>query len=115
MTDAELGTEQLRVADVDDVRSGAETAREHRQVSDHTTDLDDLILACLNKDPGRRPASAAALLEALEQCRVEGTWTQKDARSWWDETASQRSPADGSSQDASGSLPSDWQAALRTR
>ncbi len=45
--------------------------------------LESLILACLAKDPDRRPASARALLEALDACVSEPAWTQERARDWW--------------------------------
>ncbi len=44
--------------------------------------LDDVVLACLRKDPAGRPASAAALANMLEALPVE-PWTQADAAAWW--------------------------------
>jgi hypothetical protein len=46
-------------------------------------DLEKLILRCLEKDPGARPANAGELLAALERCRVEGSWGRREAREWW--------------------------------
>jgi hypothetical protein len=46
-------------------------------------DLEKLILRCLEKDPGARPANAGELLAALERCRVEGSWGRREAAEWW--------------------------------
>lgn len=46
-------------------------------------DIDDVVLACLRKDPARRPADAGELLEMLAACRTGG-WNQPDARRWWE-------------------------------
>jgi serine/threonine protein kinase len=51
-------------------------------------DLEDLILQCLAKDPEDRPASASELQDLLSDCEAAGTWTQRDAREWWQEHAS---------------------------
>jgi hypothetical protein len=40
-------------------------------------------LRCLEKDPERRPRSAAEALAALEACGLDGAWTVEDARAWW--------------------------------
>jgi serine/threonine-protein kinase len=47
-------------------------------------ELSELFLACLEKDPGRRPASARELIARLDRCEVE-PWTEEAARSWWRE------------------------------
>jgi serine/threonine-protein kinase len=47
-------------------------------------DLEAIVLACLDKDPGRRPQSAAELRQKLEACQVEA-WDSARARSWWHE------------------------------
>jgi serine/threonine-protein kinase len=49
--------------------------------------LEDLLLRCLEKDPRRRPASAAELESQLSVVSV-GEWTQDDARRWWAEHGS---------------------------
>jgi serine/threonine protein kinase len=45
-------------------------------------DLDDLILACLDKDPARRPYGAADLKRHIAAAR-SGDWTQSAAKRWW--------------------------------
>jgi serine/threonine-protein kinase len=47
-------------------------------------ELEALVLACLEKDPERRPRSAAELARRLEECKVE-TWDNAKARAWWTE------------------------------
>jgi serine/threonine-protein kinase len=44
--------------------------------------LEALVLACLEKDPGRRPQSAVELRQRLEACAIE-PWTNADAKAWW--------------------------------
>lgn len=46
-------------------------------------DLERLLLACLAKDPGDRPASADALRRDLLACTDAGRWTEADAAAWW--------------------------------
>ncbi len=47
-------------------------------------DLEEVLLACLRKDPNRRPASAAALAEMLAKCESASAWTEVDAQAWWE-------------------------------
>ena len=47
-------------------------------------ELDALVLACLEKDPRRRPQDAGAVLEALLRCRSAETWTNAQAKAWWE-------------------------------
>jgi serine/threonine-protein kinase len=46
--------------------------------------LEDLILSCLEKDPGRRPTSAGELARLLEATGLPRAWTPERARDWWD-------------------------------
>ena len=44
--------------------------------------LESVILACLSKDPERRPQTAAALRSSIEACRIE-PWGSESAHAWW--------------------------------
>jgi len=46
--------------------------------------LDEVILACLEKDPARRPQDALELSRRLSGCEIEAPWTEADARLWWE-------------------------------
>ncbi len=48
-------------------------------------DLEKVILACLEKDPDLRPQDASVLIEALQECRDYGKWTQAEAAVHWDQ------------------------------
>ena len=48
-----------------------------------STDLEELIMACLEKAPGDRPASVAEIERDLEYCRCTGSWDNEDAAEWW--------------------------------
>jgi eukaryotic-like serine/threonine-protein kinase len=46
-------------------------------------ELDDLIMACLQKDPALRPQNAGELLNLAYGCECTDAWGQQEARRWW--------------------------------
>jgi serine/threonine-protein kinase len=48
--------------------------------------LDEIVLACLAKDPVDRPQHAGELSRRLEQAGVK-RWTEAEAKRWWTEVA----------------------------
>jgi hypothetical protein len=46
--------------------------------------LEALVLECLDKNPERRPQTAAELRRRVEDCGV-GPWTGENARVWWNQ------------------------------
>jgi eukaryotic-like serine/threonine-protein kinase len=47
-------------------------------------ELDEVVLACLAKQPEDRPASARELADRLGQCDVRESWSREHARLWWE-------------------------------
>lgn len=47
-------------------------------------ELDDVILACLEKPPDRRPQTAEELAHRLAACETATRWTPQRAQEWWD-------------------------------
>jgi eukaryotic-like serine/threonine-protein kinase len=46
-------------------------------------ELDDLVLACLEKDPSRRPQGADQLLRLIQRC-ASPAWDNEIATRWWE-------------------------------
>ncbi len=45
--------------------------------------LDEIILACLAKDPAERPQTARELADRLGTVELKPEWTEERARGWW--------------------------------
>jgi serine/threonine-protein kinase len=56
---------------------------------DVPSDLEAIVLRCLEKRPGDRFQSVAALEEALAECESAGSWTRGDAHAWWQQPGRQ--------------------------
>jgi serine/threonine-protein kinase len=59
--------------------------------------FDDLVLACLAKDPAARPQTADAVAERLTAIGAGLAWTQARAQAWWERHAPASSPKSESS------------------
>jgi serine/threonine-protein kinase len=47
-------------------------------------ELDDLVMACLEKDPDKRPQDAGLLFEMACHCPTSGGWNNAAAKRWWE-------------------------------
>ena len=54
--------------------------------------LEEVILACLQKDPNNRPQSAQELERMLASVPLESSWTEDHAQLWWREHPPEHAP-----------------------
>ena len=47
-------------------------------------EFERLVLACLEKDPNKRPQDAEQLLRLARQCQAGECWDNDTARRWWE-------------------------------
>jgi hypothetical protein len=47
------------------------------------TDLEAVLLWCLEKKPDKRPENIEVLSDELARCKAAGTWTLAQGRAWW--------------------------------
>jgi hypothetical protein len=47
-------------------------------------ELDAIVLACLEKDPQKRPQDAGQLFRMAQDCRGCDNWTSERAQAWWE-------------------------------
>jgi serine/threonine-protein kinase len=60
--------------------------------------LDQVILDCLAKDPGARPANAETLSTRLAAISFARPWTEQSAVRWWDTYRPSSAPLDVSAE-----------------
>lgn len=51
------------------------------------SDLENLVMQCLNRAPQFRPSSMAAVLMRIRTCQDFGLWTEDHAERWWSRNA----------------------------
>jgi hypothetical protein len=58
------------------------------------SELDELVMGCLAKDPNDRPQSVLKIQKRLESVSALAAWTQADAASWWEQNRPAQSVLD---------------------
>jgi serine/threonine protein kinase len=74
------------------------TPPSQRGVAGVPADLENAILACLEKSRAKRPQTTRDLAQRLARCAAAGAWTLEDAEEWWarhDRGHAQGAPAAG--------------------
>jgi len=56
----------------------------HRSELEIPPEVDELVMACLRREPSERPANAGALLEMANTCKTHDVWDQTKAKKWWE-------------------------------
>lgn len=51
-------------------------------------ELENVVMQCLAKEPGKRPQTVKELMQQLRDCPLSSRWNPKDALRWWDTKAS---------------------------
>jgi serine/threonine-protein kinase len=72
------------------------------------SELESVIMGCLEKDPDRRPLSAQHICERLAKSRHAGEWTESRAADWWQNYVADGTPEQiilGSGVSDIGSIP----------
>jgi serine/threonine-protein kinase len=59
---------------------GRQTARNKQPIHE---ELEALVMACLDKNPNRRPQTARELADALSSLRFQTPWDEDAAELWW--------------------------------
>lgn len=55
-------------------------------------ELEDALMRCLRKKPSERPRGIRALDRSLARCPEAGTWSDEDARQWWERSGIRGGP-----------------------
>ena len=48
-------------------------------------ELERIVMACLEKEPEKRPQSAVDLARRLDEVDLDQPWTDQRAVAWWDQ------------------------------
>ncbi len=55
----------------------------HRTETAIPPELERIIMACLEKDPNKRPQTASELMASLKAVSLPASWTPYRAEHWW--------------------------------
>ena len=74
--------------------------------------LDHIVMACLEKDPARRPQTARELSDRLAELQLDPLWTEARMSRWWEAHAPQVRSSSSQQSESPGAAPSDRGALL---